>query len=69
MVICGMSLKRRLSMIIKCSCVHNGQDKLHGAQRRVCNECKDTGSGHVYRCTVCVKEHTKPINPQSGVGG
>jgi len=44
-------------MIIKCSCKHEGQDKLHGKGMRVHNICKlddDTMNG--LRCTVCLNE-------------
>lgn len=44
-------------MIQKCTCKHDGQDKLHGNGNRVFNL---TGKGpvgvKVYRCTVCGKE-------------
>lgn len=45
------------TIIQRCSCGHEGQDKLHGRGMRVYNEAKainkDTG---VWRCTVCRKE-------------
>lgn len=37
-----------LLAVMKCTCYHVAQDRLHGKMMRVHNECKD---GH--RCTVC----------------
>lgn len=49
-------------MILKCSCQHTEQDRLHGSGNRVANYCPDP-SGAKYRCTVCKKEHTSaPTN-------
>ena len=45
-------------MIIKCTCKHEEQDKLHGPQCRVANPTKDPDK---VRCTVCKREH----NPKS----
>lgn len=45
--------------IIKCTCEHEAQDKLHGKKMRVYNP---TVKG--YRCTVCLKELDKGINIQ-----
>lgn len=50
-------------MIIKCVCVHEGQDKLHGKGMRVYNPGKDAGGGVKWRCTVCQKETTVKENP------
>jgi len=33
-------------------CMHEYQDTLYGAQKRVCNQTTKT-PGNVYRCTVC----------------
>ena len=45
-------------MIIKCTCQHEGQDKLHGKQMRVVTPtAKKAGDVRTFRCTVCVKEH------------
>lgn len=41
-------------MIWTCGCSHEGQDKLHGPQRRVMNPTKDPA---IARCTVCKREH------------
>lgn len=48
-------------MIIKCTCKHEGQDRLHGVGNRVANPVKAKMSGETsrYRCTVCKTEHTK----------
>jgi len=44
-------------MIKKCTCKHTIQDKKYGEGRRVHNETKiSKGDGHMYRCTVCLKE-------------
>ena len=40
-------------MIMKCSCKHKQQDKLHGKGNRVFNK---TMKLNTYRCTVCLKE-------------
>lgn len=47
-----------MSAIIKpCTCIHEGQDKLHGKRNRVWNQIKTAqGSKNKYRCTVCLKE-------------
>jgi hypothetical protein len=39
-------------MIMKCGCIHKGQDGIHGNGRRVHNE---TAKGY-QRCTVCLTE-------------
>ncbi len=44
-------------MIIKCTCSHKVQDRLHGSRNRVANECKDANGAVKYRCTVCENEH------------
>lgn len=41
-------------MIWTCNCPHEGQDQLHGTQRRVMNQTKDPS---IVRCTVCKREH------------
>lgn len=43
-------------MILKCSCAHGSQDRLHGAGNRVHNPCKDSGGQIMWRCTVCKTE-------------
>lgn len=43
-------------MILKCSCQHAAQDKLHGPGRRVHNKSKDGSGGIKWRCTICKKE-------------
>lgn len=42
-------------MIAKHTCVHQGQDSLHGQGRRVFNMIKSSDAKDVYkwRCTVC----------------
>lgn len=45
-------------MIMRCNCAHAGQDALHGAGMRVCNEIKTKGGAKEYRCTVCLTKHT-----------
>lgn len=47
-----LNKKGRHRMIIKCVCVHEGQDELHGLGNRVANP---TTTGTV-RCTVCKQE-------------
>lgn len=43
------------SHIMACSCRHDGQDKYHGNQMRVFNECRLPKGNKLtgYRCTVC----------------
>lgn len=43
--------------IKKCSCKHEYQDKKYGKGRRVANKCAGK-TNVVYRCTVCLKEHS-----------
>ena len=38
--------------ILKCTCTHPDQDRLHGKGYRVHNRTKEAK----YRCTVCLKE-------------
>ena len=46
------------TIIRKCTCDHAGQDRLHGAGKRVMNKTtKKIEERPVYRCTVCGKEH------------
>ena len=37
-----------MTEIKKCTCMHAGQDELHGVNNRVHNECNEG-----WRCTVC----------------
>jgi len=39
--------------ILRCTCKHKSQDRLHGKQRRVCNRMRPMGGGIRFRCTVC----------------
>ena len=43
-------------MKIKCTCKHEGQDKLNGKQIRVANPAKPSKVQTIVRCTVCGKE-------------
>lgn len=45
-------------MILKCTCPHEGQDRLHGLGNRVHNEMKESGGTVSHRCTICCKEKT-----------
>ena len=48
------------SKILKCTCKHPGQDKLHGFQQRAHNQTKTApNQPSVWRCTVCAKERTE----------
>lgn len=50
------------SIILSCKCPHDGQDKLHGKQRRVFNKTsKDIAGKPVWRCTVCETEKTTEV--------
>jgi len=40
-------------MIVKCDCVHEEQDKLHGKNNRVANPTMKNQT----RCTVCLKQN------------
>jgi hypothetical protein len=44
--------KRNTTVVQKCTCVSDFQDKVYGVGMRVKNS---TGSGSGYRCTVCRK--------------
>lgn len=42
------------SKILRCTCKHEGQDKLNGPQMRVFNfKGKSRADSPEYRCTVC----------------
>jgi hypothetical protein len=46
---------------VKCTCVHEIQDKLHGAQNRIANTTAKQDNDTVeVRCTVCKK--TQRVN-------
>lgn len=49
------------SLVIRCSCEHDGQDQLHGKYNRVHNlTVKGKSSGmFTWRCTVCGTINTK----------
>ncbi len=51
-------------MILKCSCVHEAQDRLHGSGNRVHNQTKTEGGAVRGRCTICKTEHDKPAVAQ-----
>lgn len=44
-------------MIMKCTCEHAYQDRVHGDKMRVQNPV--TGREKTFRCTVCTKENSK----------
>ena len=41
------------SKILRCTCAHAGQDKLHGKGMRVFNKLGGKDKHDTYRCTVC----------------
>jgi len=41
------------TIILKCNCPHEFQDKEYGLQKRVHNALKKKESQQQYRCTVC----------------
>ncbi len=43
-------------MILKCTCAHRSQDRLHGKNKRVHNAAKAPNGEIKWRCTVCSKE-------------
>lgn len=48
-----------MTIIMKCTCKHEGQDELHGKGMRVWNKTtkgKAASSADVWRCTVCRSE-------------
>ncbi len=45
------------SFIAKCTCIHEGQDKIHGRGNRVFNLGKSAEKG---KCTVCGSSVGKP---------
>ena len=44
-------------MIARCTCQHEGQDKLYGKKLRVFNQTRKN-EGKTWRCTVCLAEKT-----------
>lgn len=46
-------------MIVKCSCVHVSQDRLHGKGNRVANKCGSKTLVNMCRCTVCGQQHSQ----------
>lgn len=49
-----------MTKILKCSCEHKAQDKVHGKKMRVMNsteKAQANSSFIIYRCTVCKAEH------------
>lgn len=48
-----------MTKIFTCGCINDQQDKIHGANRRVCNSMKTDPV--TYRCTVCGKEHGRGL--------
>ena len=59
-------------MILKCTCIHPAQDRLHGIGNRVHNKLTRTTGGQLYRCTVCKKERAMveyyPVEPAKSEG-
>ena len=51
-------------MILKCTCSHDGQDRLHGSGNRVHNQAKDSNRGIKWRCTICGKEQSQSLPRQ-----
>lgn len=47
-------------MVIKCTCQHESQDRLHGAGMRVHNPGQGANNTIKWRCTVCLKEKDGP---------
>ncbi len=50
-------------MILKCTCPHEGQDRLHGPGNRVHNAMKEAGGTVSFRCTICCKDRTANSAP------
>lgn len=44
------------SRIMRCTCIHETQDKEHGKGYRLFNACKPKDPQKYFRCTVCKKE-------------
>lgn len=46
-----------MTAVLTCVCSHEGQDKIHGAGKRVHNSCGSSKEGEKkvkqFRCTVC----------------
>lgn len=50
-------------MKIKCTCKHDGQDALHGAQTRIANTTAKRNEKEVaVRCTVCKTLHNVQLS-------
>ena len=52
-------------MILKCTCPHKEQDRLHGPGNRVHNEMKEVSGTTSFRCTICLKDKTASSTPPS----
>lgn len=64
-------LKERMTMIHKCTCQHEYQDKRYGTGRRIFNEMAKSAPGTIKgRCTVCKNEISvgSPVKPTKGGG-
>lgn len=46
-------------MILKCTCFHEYQDRIHGAGKRVHNPTVGSGGQTMWRCTVCKSERSE----------
>jgi len=51
---------KHTAKILKCTCQHDYQDKIHGKNLRVMNmTTKNKSAGmDTYRCTICLREQT-----------
>ena len=47
-----------MTKILKCTCKHQQQDRLHGTGKRVFNLTLIKSSPPTYRCTVCDTQKT-----------
>jgi len=45
-------------MILRCTCTHKDQDRIHGKGKRVHNLVAKRVNPQFYRCTVCADEKT-----------
>jgi hypothetical protein len=54
-----------MTMIMKCDCAHDYQDKQYGKGNRLYNSMKKENS---WRCTVCGKEIGNKVDAKKEIG-
>ena len=49
------------TILVKCKCSHEYQDKTYGVGIRLANVGISKGASNKYTCTVCGKEHNQAV--------